>query len=274
MGKPHGMILDFYMKELTTGSGNQELKLTSGVEIDSNTLRLSGPANFNAPSSSNRAECVKNLDLNFKSIDYKNFNKDIQTDPEKFASAKLSQTFTNWFIAVLWNDGFFCSKKEFPVGDNPPFIPESPQLTIKNIDYTLTPLTPPYIDYTTLEDTNQDDIIDISNDLVSKGTARINLIISYTTEDQLDSKESITIDFSYILPFTLEEPDITLSQEEGFTFAKSFFRSDVENTRIDISQISCSPGLICDVINSPFYKESLMQEIKENIASHLDRGIT
>ncbi len=269
MGKPHGMILDLYARELWVPAG----KLTEGIEIDSseNTLRLSGPFHMNAPLIKNRAACVKDLSLNFLPIDYNSFDKNIPTDHNKFASIKLSQTFPNWFIATLWNDGFFCAKKEIPVADNPPFIPDG-EFVLNKVNYGLIPLSPPYVDYTSLKDTNDDGIIDINHDLVAQGKATMELRFEYEVSDQIQ-KESTIIDFSYLVPFQLEESDLTLPQDLGFTTAQSFFRTDVEHTLVNIKTISCETGVICDALKLSPYKEALVQEIKENMVSHMDRAL-
>lgn len=269
MGKPHGMILDIYMQDLLIPKG----KLTEGIEIDSseNTLRLSGPASFNTPLLYNRAPCVKNGQLNFNPIDFSLFERNIPTDQSKFASVKISQTFPNWFIATLWNDGFFCAKKEIPAADNPPFIPDG-KFVLTKVNYDITPLSPPYVDYSSLKDTNNDGIIDINHDLVAQGKATMELRFEYSVNDQIQ-KELAIIDLSYIIPFQLEEPDLTLPQDKGFTTAQSFFRTDVEHTLVNINTISCEPGVVCDAIKQSPYKEALVQEIKENMVSHMDRAL-
>ena len=270
MGKPHGMILDVYAERKTIS----DTILTNGLEITPTAIRISGPASFNKPLLKNKAECVKNLPLNFEPIIYDSFDRVVgkPIDQEPFASTKLSQTFTNWFIATLWNDGYFCSEKDIPIADNPSFVPNIEQFELNQLKYTIIPSSPPYIDYTTLEDTNKDGITDINHDLVSKGKAKINLLFSYKL-NELAYEEPIVMDFSYIIPMTLEEPDLTLSEDNGFSFAQSFFKSDIEQLQIVIDNIACKTGVVCDTIQLPAYKEALIQEIKENIASHMDRAI-
>jgi|SRR3989344_1350328 len=274
MGKPHGMIFDFYMRPIPGG-------LTQGVEIDSQTgeesLRLSGPVSLNSPLDKNMADCVKGLNSNFQPIDYTEFDRKIP-NKDSFASIKLSQTFPNWFLATLWNGGYFCSKKNLLVTDLPSIIPPIENIFITKAEYLLTPLSAPSIDYSSFEDINNDGVIDFENDIVVKGDAKINLIIEYTTSQNDDKiQESINIVFNYVVPLLIEESDITspLSESgEGFTFAQSFLKPDRDNIRISFNEISCSNKLICSYIRLPAQKELLSNEIKESMASHIQRGVS
>ncbi|MDO8508105.1 MAG: M64 family metallopeptidase [Nanoarchaeota archaeon] len=271
MGKPHGMILDIAMKD---SSKNGKL-LTRGIEIQptEETLRLSGIASFNRPLASNKAECVQNSINNFNAIDYSSFNRDIPTDPTKFASVKISQTYPNWFIATLWNDGFFCSEKSIPIGDNPEFIPNIDSLVLNKINYNIIPLNPPYIDYTLNEDLNRDGIIDMNNDLTADGKMNVNLVFDYTIGDN-DYSKSIDINLDYKIPLVLEEPDMTVPQDEGHSSAQSYFRTNIENSIIKINNIICQEGeVICDNLKLKSYQDVFAQEMKENIVSHIDRAI-
>lgn len=273
MGKPHGMILDFYMKNLYHGLE----PLTKGVEIDRDSLRLAGPMVFNTPLEKNKAQCVRDIPLNFNSIEYANFNRKIlkPTNQDPFVSIKLSQTFTNWFIATLWNDGFFCAEKNIPISDNPDFVNNN-VIRLLNVKYLVTPLNPPYVNYETLEDINQDGTIDINHDLVSKGNAKIDIIIEYELpESNSVTNENLEIDIRYLVPFVLEEKDIS-APERVFTLSQSVFRTDTEDLLISLDGINCEEsGILCQLIkNNNRYREIFIQEIKENIASHMNRAIS
>ena len=272
MGKPHGMILDFYMESDRDG----ERFITKGVEIDSRSgkeaLRLSGPVHMNTPLLYNRDKCVAGLDLNFKPIDYRDFERDIETDRTKFVSAKLTQTFPNWFIATLWNDGYFCSEGGYYLLGLPIFISPELGISVTKASYKITPLTPPYIDYSTLEDFNGDDIIDYY-DIVSKGSARINVALDYKHEGT-DKKEDIEAMFKYTIPLVIENPDLTLPSNEGFSFAESYLKADADAIKIEIESISCKEGVVCDKLKLSEYQQSLIEEIKGRIASHFNRALS
>jgi len=283
MGKPHGMIADFYMEE--TGSASNIL--TKGVEVDASlgSLRLSGPLSMNAPLNYNRAPCVKDLPLNFAPIDYNYFTRKVyKGSEEKFASIKLSQTFTNWFIATLWNDGYFCSQKEIPLADTPSSLPDMSPYSYRKVSYVLTPLSPPYISYESFgEDVNKDGNVDLTYDLVSEGDASILYTLNYGY-GQEEKEEKITFNIHYKVPLQLEEPDMSLPIDEyaddpdnDFSSAQSFFKSDRENMQLTINSISCNDDLLCNLVKSPVFEQQFsnlfLLGVKEDVSSHVERAL-
>ncbi len=270
IGKPHGMILDLYAKDTAT---------TRGVEIATGNgpLRISGMINYNTPPEElgrNKHECVQDIPLNFNPIDYSRYNRVIGSSPNNpFVSLKFSQTYINWFIATLFNDGYFCSDKTIPVSDNPDFVPFEFPFRITEIRYELSPLNPPYVNFETLEDINNDGIIDINHDVVSSGEADINLFITFESEGEPITEEMIA-EINYLVPFVLAETESIISGDNP-SLSQSSFRSDIEKLVIEINNIQCiSNEQLCTFINSnEEIRDSFIQEIKENIASHMDRAL-
>lgn len=247
-GKPNAMILDIYPNDDT------------GIDIKSDRLRIWGDASMNKPYTGFKAECVKGYDHKFQAIDVSEFKKEINT--EKYGAIRISESFVNWFIANLWNEGFFCSERRVEIANLPDFFQDNEELDLSSYKYTLTPKNPPYINY--------NEIIDIENDFHVKGDSNVEFEFYFD-----DNTIKANADLSYYIPLVLEEPDATLPAEQAFSFAQSFFRSDTDKVEIILKEFNCEGNAEkCGIISSTKNKELLLKEIKEEIISHINRAFS
>jgi len=275
-GKPPAMILDIYPDQST------------GLEVLNDKMRIWGKANLNSPYNEFRkGTCVENYPHNFKAIDYSGFNKVIfDTNSDKFAAIRISESFFNWFIANLWNEGYFCLDEKVNIANlpelilllqefNPEINPEN--FGLNSINYKFTPIKPPYIDYRDGWNVESDFFIENNGDLLINFDFDETISLSKDTQAKLD--------VYYYVPLIFEEPEATIPSDQGFSFAQSRFRTDIEKAGIDITIKECSgDAIMCQLLmsmeSSPNneisikLKNLLEQEIKEIIAAHIDRAIS
>lgn len=263
-GIPHGMILDFYLEDKSSPN-------VKGVEVMSGDglLRLSGMASMNTPAEGNRHECVKNFPIEFEAVT-SGFDRRIDHSSGSFGAIQLSETFPNWFLATLWNQGFFCIDEVVPVDS----LGLGGELDVfgemESVEYVLIPTEYPKMQFPT-SDVNNDGIVDLGDSRV-EFVSGIVLDIGMSDGLGMSWSHRIGADMSIIADVSLEEPDATIPSGDGYSHAESHFVVHPEGVSVLFDNIVCPDDFsLCGLL----FESSLFEDVlkREIIAPEISRAL-